>query len=162
MSTHDNAIYSEADAPAEREFTMDTNDCYEEINSTSKGSAKKHTSTNKLHLVVIAIMIALLLGTVGACIAFTTEIIKMKSEVASLEMESNLLKSEVASLKMAFSLQQSQNSTGTDFPGLMGSPGPPGPDGTQSVPRPAGTQNPPGPVGSEGTQGMQKPTGPDA
>ena len=152
MSTYDNAIYSETDAPAEKEFTMAVNDCYQGMKSTSRSNA---LSISKLHLVVFVIMIALLLGTVGACLAFTIEIVKMKSEVASLEMESTLLKSEVASLKMVSSFQQSQNSTGgTGSPGPMGPPGPPGPPGSD------GAQGLPGPAGSHGAQGLQGLIGP--
>ena len=60
------------------------------IMSTSKSCAKENLGTSKLHLVFFLIVAALLLGTVGACIAFTIEFVKLKSYIVSLEMKSSL------------------------------------------------------------------------
>ena len=129
-NTYDNAIYSEVNDPAEKELATEGNNSYEEMKSIPSGSALKNSSTSKLHLAVIVIVIALLLGTVGACVAFAVEIVALRSKVASLEMASSV-----------------QNATGgTGSPGPMGPPGPPGPAGSD------GAQGPPGPAGSDTTQ----------
>ena len=87
-SEYDNEVYSEIDPPAEEEFTMDTNTCYRSApkSTTEDPNAPKimDSSMVKAYLVAFAvIMIALLLGTVGACIAFTIEIVKLKSQNAT-------------------------------------------------------------------------------
>ena len=88
----DTAVYEEVDEPTAEEFSMDENICYGDgdIKSDStefKGEQFLHRiHTAKVFLVLIVLVIALLLGTVCACIAFAVEISNLKSELASSQM----------------------------------------------------------------------------
>ena len=70
-------VYDEVDEPTAEEFSMDENVCYEDgdIKSDSTEEQFSHRmDAAKVFLVLIVLVIALLLGTVCACIAFAVEI----------------------------------------------------------------------------------------
>ena len=62
----------------------------ENISSTSKSTVNKDLSIRKVHLAFFVIVIALMLGTVGVCLAFTLGIVKLNSEAASSSISSLL------------------------------------------------------------------------
>ena len=82
--------YSEVDVPARVNFERYSMR-HQGANSNSAGSSSgKKVSDRKALVVLFAIVVALLLGTVGACIAFSLEISKLKSNAASAETVSSL------------------------------------------------------------------------
>ena len=133
--------YYVVSSPGEKGFTMDKNACYESVESAPKTAAQKDPSSldsknfntlkstaekdrsipkntagkdsNKLHLVFFVIVIALLLGTVGACIAFTVEIVKLKSELVASQ---NDLLSRIENLTNQMNTSTSMAQQGNDGP----------------------------------------------
>ena len=87
----ENAIYE--DIKAESSIDTFENKCYGKVTSsaniTKQGGVKKNHSCSKVIIVVFAIVFALLLGTAGACVAFALQVTTLKSEIASLQMESS-------------------------------------------------------------------------
>ena len=87
----DNAIYEQVNANSSHEgFDMHENKCYRKVTSpeTNKHEKKNHFYS-KINIMVFVIVFALLLGTAGACVAFAVQISTLKSEIASLKMESS-------------------------------------------------------------------------
>ena len=70
-------------------FAMADNVCYQGTNPLPKDSFGKHEakglSSKKMILILFALVMALLLGTVCACVVFALEISILKSEMASLQ-----------------------------------------------------------------------------
>ena len=109
MSAPSGTVYAEV---AANNFSMDENVCYDGIkqcsgNSKSSGIkqdnntislVQKTSYANKVFLSLFILVLALLLGTVCACITFALEISKLKSEVDAcvIQMESASLRSHNA------------------------------------------------------------------
>ena len=86
----DNAIYEDIKVESSHEgFDIRENKCYGKVTSTAinKYEEKNH-SYSKVIIMAFVIVFALLLGTAGACVAFALQITTLKSEIASLKMES--------------------------------------------------------------------------
>ena len=90
------AVYAEVDKPHAEKFSIDENVCYGGIKSALKDSTEfkgeqfsHRTHAAKVFLVLFVLVIALLLGTVCACIAFALDITNLKSELALSQMVSS-------------------------------------------------------------------------
>ena len=106
-SSNDDAVYAEVHEAAANKFAMDENICYEGIKSSSSNSKRSNikqgsnvlvqgnSSIKKVFFVLFVIVIALLLGTVCACIAFALEMSNLK---ASIQMESASRQKEIKNL----------------------------------------------------------------
>jgi hypothetical protein len=127
-----------------KQFNMDENESYSTIQPVVGNSNKKTSNTKVLLIaILIAFLVALLLGTASACVVFALKISQLESETASLQMVSTS--------------QQQQLNTSM-IPGPPGPPGPAGTNGTAGPPGPAGTNGtngPPGPAGASGETGPQ-------
>ena len=91
VPSNDDAVYAEVNEAAANKFAMDENICYEGVssnNTSSKASVQANSSIKKVFLMLFVLVIALLLGTVCACIAFALEISILKSELAPRQMDS--------------------------------------------------------------------------
>ena len=115
MSDHDNAVYSEVDASG-KEFTMSENKCYGDVgytktNAESKAMRKAGSKSSCAQVSVFSsILIALLLATLGACIALGLEIAQLKSDTATHQESQSALANEILQLKSnTASQQESQN-----------------------------------------------------
>ena len=86
----DNAIYEDIKVESScEEFDTRENKCYGKVTSTAINEHEKNNhSYSKVSIMAFVIVFALLLGTAGACVAFALQITTLKSEIASLEMES--------------------------------------------------------------------------
>ena len=95
---NDDTVYAEINETGAREFSMDENVCYEGIKqgdlNNSAGieqgdnSLALHISCSKrAFLLLFVLVIALLLGTVCACVALALEISTLKSEMFSFQKE---------------------------------------------------------------------------
>ena len=90
---------------------MDENICYEGVKplstdlkySTDLKTGTDSSSCRKVNVALFLLVLALLLGTVCACIAFAVEISKMKSETASL-VSKNDLESKIQNLSQQMSM----------------------------------------------------------
>ena len=89
----DDAVYDEVHETAMKKFAMAENVCYEVTKPLSKDSTgvneAKGPYSKKIFLVLFVLVIALLLGTVCACISFALEISNLKSQMASLQTASS-------------------------------------------------------------------------
>ena len=84
MSDCDNAVYSEVADATGKGFTMSENKCYGDVGYTSRTAEPKSSSCTKVPVfLLLALVIASLLATVGACIALGLEIAKLKSDTAT-------------------------------------------------------------------------------
>ena len=86
----DNVIYSTADEGINfREFTTDECNHYNSKGSLAVSTAESgndsKVNTFTAFVVLSLVMLVLLLGAVGACIAFALEIHELKSETASIQ-----------------------------------------------------------------------------
>ena len=80
-----------------RYLLVDNNNCYQGTKPTSEISTVKKTSDRKALVFLFVIVVALLLGIVGACIAFSLEISKLKSDVALVDLEVGSITTECTS-----------------------------------------------------------------
>ena len=105
---NDDTVYAEINETGARKFSMDENVCYEGIkqhcSDLNNSAGNKHgndslplhiSCSKKVFLLVFVLVIALLLGTVCACVVLVLEISTLKSEMFSFQKET----------------QQSQNAT---------------------------------------------------
>ena len=98
--SHENAIYEDIkDESSHGGFDIQENECYGKVTSGST-AVNKHEEKwypySKVTIMAFVIVFALLLGTAGACVAFAVQITTLKSEIASLKMESSTSLEEVA------------------------------------------------------------------
>ena len=92
---NDDTVYAEINETGAREFSMDENVCYEGIkqynsagNEQGDNSLALHISCSKrAFLLLFVLVIALLLGTVCACVVLALEISTLKSEMFSFQKE---------------------------------------------------------------------------
>ena len=88
----DNAIYEDIkDESSHGGFDIQENECYGKVTSGSTAVNKheeKWYSYSKVTIMAFVIVLALLLGTAGACVAFAVQITTLKSEIASIKMVS--------------------------------------------------------------------------
>ena len=97
---NDDTVYAEINDTGAKKFSMDENVCYEGIkqrcrdlnnsagNEQGNNSLALHISySKKVFLLLFVLVIALLLGTVCACIVLALEISTLKSEMFSLQKE---------------------------------------------------------------------------
>ena len=97
MSDCDNAVYSEV-ADTGKGFTMSENKCYGDVGYTSRTTKSKSSSCTKVPVfLLLALVIASLLATVGACIALGLEIAKLKSDIATHQESQSALVRRVES-----------------------------------------------------------------
>ena len=107
-SSNDDAVYAEVHEAAANKFAMDENICYEGIKPSSSNSkcsnikqgsnvliVQGNSSIKKVFFVLFVVVIALLFGTVCACIAFALEMSNLK---ASIQMESASRQKEIKTL----------------------------------------------------------------
>ena len=112
---NDDTVYAEINETGARKFSMDENVCYEGIkqrcsdlnnfarNKQGDNSLALHIScSKKAFLLLFVLVIALLLGTVCACVVLALEISTLKSEMFSFQKET----------------QQSQNASETNIKNL--------------------------------------------
>ena len=96
-------------------FDLEENACYYKSYYTRSASKPKDTqrnSSNKCLLgVMISVVIVLLLGTVGACVAFALEISTLRSQIASLQMEMNNSLEETQTQRQVTDAIQQLNAT---------------------------------------------------
>ena len=79
----DNAIYADVKAVSCHEgFDIHENSCYGRVTSNTKRNSH---SCSKVRIMIFVIMLALLLGTAGACVAFALQITTLKSEIVSIQ-----------------------------------------------------------------------------
>ena len=94
VPSNDDAVYAEVNEAAANNFAMDENICYEGVSSNntsnirSNASVQANSNIKKVFLMLFVLVIALLLGTVCACIAFALEISSMKSKLVSCQQHS--------------------------------------------------------------------------
>ena len=97
---NDDTVYAEINETGARTFSMDENVCYEGIkqrcsdlnnsagNEQGNNSLALHIScSKKIFLLLFVLVIALLLGTVCACVVLALEISTLKSEMFSFQKE---------------------------------------------------------------------------
>ena len=97
---NDDTVYAEINETGARKFSMDENVCYQGIkqrcsdlnnsagNEQGNNSLALHIScSKKVFLLLFVLVIALLLGTVCACVVLALEISTLKSEMFSLQKE---------------------------------------------------------------------------
>ena len=86
----DNAIYEDIKVESSHEgFDIRGNKCYGKVTPTAINKhEEKNYSYSKVIIMAFVIVFALLLGTAGASVAFALQITTLKSEIASLKMES--------------------------------------------------------------------------
>ena len=87
----DNAIYEDIKVESSHGgFNIHENECYGKVTSTAiKNHEEKCYSYSKVTIMAFVIVFALLLGIVGACVAFAVQITTLKSKIASLKMVSS-------------------------------------------------------------------------
>jgi hypothetical protein len=72
-----------------KQFNMDENESYSTIQPVVGNSNKKTSNTKVLLIaILIAFLVALLLGTASACVVFALKISQLESEMVSLQMVS--------------------------------------------------------------------------
>ena len=99
----DNAIYEEVKVEPTIPFDMDENKSYGQVSNVASKVEIGGRKCKKGQLFIILILFALLLAIVGACVAFSLEIIKLKSDITSLNGQ------------IAFSFQQLQSKIDTQL-----------------------------------------------
>jgi hypothetical protein len=89
----DGPVYAEVNTRKEN-FDVIENSCYAATNSRVSSAVKprKTTSGNKVKVILLTVVAALLVCTAGACIAFTMEIIKLQYATAKLSQDIATLK----------------------------------------------------------------------
>ena len=82
-------VYDEIHEKAVKKFVMDENVCYQGTKSFPKDSTgineAKGPNNKKIFIILFVLVLALLLGTICACVVFALEISDLKSEIASLQ-----------------------------------------------------------------------------
>ena len=93
----DDAIYEDIKVESSHGgFNIHENECYGKVTSTAiKNHGKKNYSYSKVTIMAFVIVLALLLGIAGACVAFAVQITTLKSEIASLKTVSSTSLEEV-------------------------------------------------------------------
>ena len=90
-NVHDDGdIYDEVGQVAKGSFEVAENSCYGVTNTRVTGVIKRgeSASSKKVVVMLFIFVIALLLCTISACIAFTVKIFELQSQITTLETQS--------------------------------------------------------------------------
>ena len=90
-NVHDDGdVYDEVGQVAKESFEVAENSCYGVTNTRVTGAIKggESASNKKVMVMVFIFVIALLLCTISACVAFTVKIFELQSEITTLKTQS--------------------------------------------------------------------------
>ena len=105
-NVHDDGdVYDEVGQVAKESFEVAENSCYGVTNTRVTGAIKggESASNKKVMVMVFIFVIALLLCTISACVAFTVKIFELQSEITTLKTQS------VSALEFKLDMLQEQS-----------------------------------------------------
>ena len=118
-NVHDDSdVHDDVGQVAKGSFELAENSCYGVTNTRVTGAIKggESASTKKVMVMLFIFVMALLLCTIGACVAFTMKIFELQSEITTLKKSQDCatLKSDLETIRQEISYNFSSYNSGTE------------------------------------------------